>query len=205
MRIITISREFGSGGRELGTRLAELLGWDYYDREIISAIAEKQGMDEHYVENALANRAWQSVPLTFRGSFVGSTNAVQTNLLVEQKRVIEGIARLGRDCVIVGRNADVLLKEYAPFNIFVCASLDAKVQRCLERAVAGAELTAKEVEMQMRVIDKNRAQTREIISGIKWGARENYHLTVNTTGWEIKELTPAVAGFAQRWFEKEEK
>ena len=205
MRIITISREFGSGGRELGTRLAELLGWDYYDREIISAIAEKQGMDENYVENALANRAWQSVPLTFRGSFVGSTNAVQTNLLVEQKRVIEGIARLGRDCVIVGRNADVLLKEYAPFNIFVCASLDAKVQRCLERAVAGAELTAKEVEMQMRVIDKNRAQTREIISGIKWGARENYHLTVNTTGWEIKELTPAVAGFAQRWFEKEEK
>ena len=205
MRIITISREFGSGGRELGTRLAELLGWDYYDREIISAIAEKQGMDEHYVENALANRAWQSVPLTFRGSFVGSTNAVQTNLLVEQKRVIEGIARLGRDCVIVGRNADVLLKEYAPFNIFVCASLDAKVQRCLERAVGGAELTAKEVEMQMRVIDKNRAQTREIISGIKWGARENYHLTVNTTGWEIKELTPAVAGFAQRWFEKEEK
>ena len=47
--------------------------------------------------------------------------------------------------------------------------------------------------------------TQEIISGIKWGARENYHLTVNTTGWEIKELTPAVAGFAQRWFEKEEK
>lgn len=205
MRIITISREFGSGGRELGTRLAELLGWDYYDREIISSIAEKKGMDENYVEKALENRAWQNVPLTFRGSFVGSTNAVQTNLLVEQKRVIEGIARLGQDCVIVGRNADVLLKEYAPFNIFVCASLDAKVQRCLERAMAGAELTAREVEMQMRVIDKNRAQTREIISGIKWGARENYHLTVNTTGWEIKELTPAVAEFARRWFEKEQK
>ena len=205
MRIITISREFGSGGRELGTRLAELLGWDYYDREIISAIAEKKGMEENYVEKALENRTWQNVPLTFRGSFVGSTNAVQTNLLVEQKRVIEGIARLGQDCVIVGRNADVLLKEYAPFNIFVCASLDAKVQRCLERAMAGAELTAREVEMQMRVIDKNRAQTREIISGIKWGARENYHLTVNTTGWEIKELTPAVAEFARRWFEKEQK
>ena len=205
MRIITISREFGSGGRELGTRLAELLGWDYYDREIISAIAEKKGMDENYVEKALENRTWQNVPLTFRGSFVGSANAVQTNLLVEQKRVIEGIAKLGRNCIIVGRNADVLLKEYGPFNIFVCASLDAKVQRCLERAMAGAELTAREVEMQMRVIDKNRAQTREIISGIKWGARENYHLTVNTTGWEIKALTPAVAEFARRWFEKEQK
>ena len=205
MRIITISREFGSGGRELGKHLAELLGWDYYDREIISAIAEKQGMDEHYVEKALENRTWQSAPLTFHGSFVGSANAVQTNLLVEQKRVIDGIAKLGRSCVIVGRNSDVLLKEYAPFNLFVCASLDAKIQRCLDRAVAGAELSPREVEMQMRVIDKNRAQTREIISGIQWGARENYHLTVNTTGWDLKELAPAVAEFAQRWFEKEQK
>ena len=205
MPIITISREFGSGGRELGKHLAELLGWDYYDREIISAIAEKQGMDEHYVEKALENRAWQSDPLTFHGSFVGSANAVQTNLLVEQKRVIDGIAKLGRSCVIVGRNSDVLLKEYAPFNLFVCASLDAKIQRCLDRAVAGAELSPREVEMQMRVIDKNRAQTREIISGIQWGARENYHLTVNTTGWDLKELAPAVAEFAQRWFEKEQK
>ena len=201
MRIITISREFGSGGRELGTRLAELLGWDYYDREIISAIAEKQGMDENYVENALANRAWQSVPLTFRGSFVGSTNAVQTNLLVEQKRVIEGIARLGRDCVIVGRNADVLLKEYAPFNIFVCASLDAKVQRCMERAKQEEKLTEKEILQHMRRIDKNRAATRAILSDSEWGKGGTYHLTVNTTGWKLKTLAPAVAQFALKWFE----
>ena len=69
MRIITISREFGSGGRELGKRLADELGFDYYDREIISSIAAKQGLDENYVENMLENSAWQTVPLTFRHSF----------------------------------------------------------------------------------------------------------------------------------------
>ena len=61
MRIITISREFGSGGRELGKRLAGLLGYDYYDREIITAIAEQNGLDEGYVEMALEKRDWQTM------------------------------------------------------------------------------------------------------------------------------------------------
>lgn len=65
MRIITISREFGSGGRELGKRLADALGFDYYDREIIESIAKGQGLDEGYVEKALEEHAWRRVPLTF--------------------------------------------------------------------------------------------------------------------------------------------
>ena len=69
MKIITISREFGSGGRELGKRMADVLGWDYYDREIISAIAEKTDLTEEYVENVLNSQAWQSIPLTFGHSF----------------------------------------------------------------------------------------------------------------------------------------
>ncbi len=57
MKIITISREFGSGGRELGKRMADILGFDYYDREIITEIAKRQQMDEHYVESVLDHRA----------------------------------------------------------------------------------------------------------------------------------------------------
>ena len=93
MKIVTISREFGSGGRELGKRLADLLGFNYYDREIITAIAEAQGMDEGYVEKALEDHAWQHIPLTYGRSF--STGAMlqstQTSLLIEQKRVLDGI------------------------------------------------------------------------------------------------------------------
>lgn len=113
MQVITISREFGSGGRELGKCLAELLNYDYYDREIITTIARQKGLDEGYVEKALENNVWQTIPLTFHRSFISisTMRSAQTNLLVEQKRVIEGIAKVGKNCVIVGRNADVLLAD----------------------------------------------------------------------------------------------
>ena len=202
MKIITVSREFGSGGRELGKRLAQLLAFEYYDREIISFIAEKKGLDEGFVERMLDGQARQNVPLTFRRSFLGGA-ALQTpqpRLLLEQKSVIEGIAKQGRDCVIVGRNADILLKAYRPFNIFVCADMQMKIRRCAERAGEGENLSPKQIKQNIRRIDKNRRYTREILTQDEWGRRGAYHLIVNTTDWDIKELTPAVAEFAMRWF-----
>ena len=135
MRIITISREFGSGGRELGKRLAEHIGFDYYDREIISAIAKGQGMDEEYIERTADSHEWRTYPVTFRHSFSSASimGNPQISLLLEQKRVIEKIAELGRDCVIVGRNADVILEKYQPFSIFVCAEMDSRIRRCTEK------------------------------------------------------------------------
>lgn len=206
MRIITISREFGSGGRELGKRLADLTGFDYYDSEIISAVARNSGMDARYVEAALADHGWQNYPITFRGTF-GSAAYVQSSkihLLLEQKKVIERIASMGKNCVIVGRNADVILQAYRPFNLFVCADVPSKVQRCVERAPEGERLSEKELISKMKQIDKNRAQTRALIGGAAWGERDAYHLTVNTSGWEIKALVPAVADFAERWFARSE-
>lgn len=104
MNIITVSREFGSGGRELGRRIAEALGYDYYDGEIIAAIAKKCGLDEGYVENALEDHSWQAVPLTVHNTFASPMvlQAPQVGLLLEQKRVIEEIGKRGRSCVIVG-------------------------------------------------------------------------------------------------------
>lgn len=202
MNIITISREFGSGGRELGKRLADLLEYDYYDREIIASVAEKNGMDAAYVENTLNNHGWKNQVITFRGT-LGGASYVQSSkvaLLLEQKKVIEQIVELGRNCIIVGRNADVILREYKPFNIFVCASRDSKLKRCLERASEGEILTEKELLRKMKRIDEVRSQTREIMSGTAFGQRDAYHITVNTTEWEIKELVPAVADFATCWF-----
>lgn len=202
MRIITISREFGSGGRELGKRLADYMGYDYYDSEIIAAVAEKSGMDNSYVENTLSNHGWQNYKISFRRTLASSAyiQSSKVGLLLTQKKVIEEIAALGQNCVIVGRNADLILREYHPFNLFVCAKMDAKVKRCMERALYGENLTEKELIRKMKQIDKNRSQTREIIGGSVWGQRDAYHLTVNTSDWEIKELVPAVADYAARWF-----
>lgn len=204
MKIITISREFGSGGRELGKRLADTLNFDYYDREIITAIAGSQGLSEGYVSAALENHGWRNVPLTFRRSFSAPSpqQSAHTGLLVEQRRIIEAIARKGKDCVIVGRSADVLLKDRHPFNIFVCAAMEAKIRRCMERADPREKLSPQEAERNIRRIDKNRSQTREIITGSPWGHRSAYHLVVNTTDWNIRELTPAVAAFADCWFRR---
>lgn len=202
MKIITISREFGSGGRELGKRMAEILGFDYYDREIITAIAEKQGLSENYVENTLNNHGWQTVPLTYRRTFSGaaSMQSVQVNLLLEQKKVIEEIAKAGKDCVIVGRNADIVLENENLFRIFVCAEMETKIVRCIERAESGEQLTRKEVERQIKHIDKNRARTREILSDRGWGQKDAYEMILNTTDWSIKELAQATASFAESWF-----
>lgn len=205
MKIITISREFGSGGRELGKRLADFLDYDYYDSEIISMVAQKSGMDVNYVENTLSNHGWKNQSISFRAT-LGSSAYVQAskvNLLLEQKKVIEEIASLGKDCVIVGRNADIILQEYQPFNLFVCASMDAKVKRCMERASEKEKFSEKEFVKKIKQIDKVRSETREILTDSVWGKQDAYHLTVNTTEWNIKDLVPAVADFALCWFGRE--
>lgn len=205
MNIITISRGFGSGGRELVKRLSDLLGYDYYDSEIISAVAQKSGMDAGHVASTLEDHGWKDQALTFRGTLASAAylRSSTVALLIEQKKVIEYIAALGKDCVIVGRSADVILREYHPFNIFVRASKEAKLKRCMERAPENEKLTERELLRKMKKIDDVRSQTREILSGPAWGQRDAYHITVNTTDWEIKELVPAVAGFTDRWFGKE--
>lgn len=204
MKIITISREFGSGGRELGKRLAELLGYDYYDSEIIAMVAKESGLDADYVENTLSNHGWKQQAITFRRTLDSSAyvQASKVNMLLEQKKVIEKIATLNKDFVIVGRNADIILQNYSPFNIFVCAKTNAKLKRCIERASQDESLSEKELLRKMKQIDRLRAETREIISGSAWGQRDSYHLTINTTDWNIKELAPAVADFTQSWFQK---
>ena len=85
MKIITISREFGSGGRELGKRLADFLGYDYYDKEIISAIASNKGMDEEYVARSIEQQGWPNMPMTCHQSLVGiPVDTTHTDLFLER-------------------------------------------------------------------------------------------------------------------------
>lgn len=206
MKIITISREFGSGGRELGKRLADVLGYDYYDKEIIASIAANKGMDEDYVMKTLEKQSWQSIPMTFHQSIVAlPMDTTHTDLLLEQKRVIEHIAKIGKDCVIVGRNADILLRKYDPFNIFVCADMEAKISRCTERSAKDEHLNVREMERKINKIDKSRAQTRGLITDSSWGDKSAYHLIVNTTYWNLYELTLALADFTKSWYERTNK
>ena len=89
MNIITISRQFGSGGRELGSRLAATLVYDDYDKEIIAAVARGRGMDEDYVKNAVNSMRAQPLQLTVRNSLTAYSTSPQTALMLEEKKVIE--------------------------------------------------------------------------------------------------------------------
>ena len=206
MRIITVSRQFGSGGRELGKRLSDLLGWDYYDKEIIETLADEHRMDPEEVHRLLSSHGWHNVQLTYKNSFshLGFDHGTRTRLMIRQREIIQEIARTGNDCIIVGRDADVILQDYRPFRVFVCADLASRTARCMAYEMKKPEsdrLSEKEILRNIRRIDKNRMHTREILTGKTRNDARTFDLTVNAANWEIKKLAPAVAEFAMCWFE----
>ena len=94
MHIITVSRQFGSGGRELGKRLSDLLGWDYYDKEIIETLADEHNMDPKQVRRVLSHHGWHDLQLTYNNSFshLGFDHGTRTRLLVRQREIIQSSA-----------------------------------------------------------------------------------------------------------------
>lgn len=202
MRIITISREFGSGGRELGKRMADSLGCAYYDREIIAAIAEEDKLDAGYVENMLERPLLMTFPITIGCtlSYPAYMQQNEINILISQQRVMKKLAARG-DCVVMGQGADSILKEYQPMKLFVYADMASKIKRCQERRPKKEHLTDREMQREIGKVDANRARRYELLTLSEWGNRENYHLCVNTTGIPIKALAPEIAKYAQFWFE----
>ena len=201
MKIITISREFGSGGRELGKRLADALGIPCYDREIIKLIAEQNGFDEAYVSHLSEKVIQVSYPMTIGRRFV-TTNPVleqQIKIISSQREILRQFAQKG-DCVIVGRCADIILRDMKPMNIFVYAEQQAKIDRCIANGREGENLDPKVLAKKIKQIDKERAAYRELFTDTEWGDMRSYHLCVNTTGKEVKNLVPGLVEYVNGWF-----
>ncbi len=199
MRIITIGREFGSGGRELGKRLADALGIPCYDKEIINEVAKLQGITTdmvEYITEADINSVYAgTIGRTFYSPVYFDTQAI--NILIEQTNVIKNIASKG-DCVIVGCQADIILSDMNPLNIFVYANKESKLERCLSRSTTNE--TEKEILKKMKKIDKSRSASRTLMCGGKWGEKENYNLCLNTSNKDIKSLIPVLVQFVNEWF-----
>ena len=205
MRIITISRQFGSGGRELGRRLAEILGWDYYDKAIIERLCDEKGLDADYAARMLHGRELEQLSRTDHNSFaqIGANSNWQLSLLSEERRIIEEIAALGRDCIIVGRDADVILRDEHPFRIYVCADEAFRVQRCLrheEKKPTEERLTERQIRRNIRALDRSRIRTREILTGQNGRDCSLFELTVNAASWETGALAEVLANTAKEWF-----
>lgn len=204
MRIITVSREFASGGREMGKRLADALGIPCYDHEIVDMVAEKYGYDKNYVSHISEKDIRVFYPTTIAHRLIAPNPMTQqsVSVAISEHEVIKNLAQNG-DCVIVGRCADVILRDMNPMNIFVYADRQSKLARCKNRANENEHLTEKEMLRKMKQIDKERTAYRSLFCEEDLGKKESYHLCINTSGKEIKDLVPAVAEYVKLWFGKE--
>lgn len=194
-RIITISREFGSGGREFGRRLSENLGFAYYDQEIVQEIAKRTELSEKYVQQVMSHRPITSFPIHVGRSFrmMADPNLDQSQTIFrEQCTILKEIAAKS-DCVIVGRCADYILQEEDPFRVFVYADMPSKVKRCREKNYENEELTDRELERRINAVNRSRAEYYEYCTGQKWGDRIHYDLCINTTQGTVKGIAAAVA------------
>ena len=199
-KIITVSREFGSGGRELAQQMAESLGFQYYDKEIIAEMVRQSKFDETYLES-VANLANKDFPYAVSKSmaFYSAHQKQTTEILVLEKKIIQQLAARG-NCVFVGRSADIILAEYNPLNIFVYADQETKIKRCRKKTTQNQNMTDKEILKGMKEIDKARKNHYFLLGVDNWGAKENYHLCVNTSGIPVLDLVPMVTAYARAYF-----
>lgn len=194
-KIVTVGREFGSGGRELARKLAEKLGYEYYDKEIISEIAKRTSFSENYVQQIVENNPHDLFPITVAHSFSYiDTYTIQQRhaIFVEQEKVLKEMAE-GSNCVIVGRCADYILKDYKPYKLFVYADMESKVKRCMDRADAKENLPKKKLIKNIKRIDKNRARYYNFYTGGVWGNKLKYDLCVNTTNADLDKIATHLA------------
>ncbi len=192
--IVTVSRQFGSGGREVGKRLADELGLEYYDKELVQEIAEHTDLNEHYVSSVLENGGFRSYAFTFGRSmpYVMPTTQPVSDVLAAQQKIIKAIGEKG-NCLIVGRSCDVILKDYKPFRIFVYADNASKIARCRARAPEGEHYTDKQLIKQFKEIDGGRKKLHELLGTYPWGDKAGYELMLNTSNIDIKKIIPALA------------
>ncbi len=197
-KVITIARQFGSGGRELARYLAEELSFDYYDKEIIKELSKRTSLSENYIDGISEERPTASFALSFARSFYTYEDpnmSIQQSIFEEQVKLLKEFAEKS-SCVIVGRSADYLLSDYKPIRIFVYADMDSRIKRCMARKrPEEVDMDERAMEKQINKIDKNRAKFYEFNSGNKWGEAENYDLCINTSGRDLKDLAKKIAKF----------
>ena len=176
-RIITISREFGSGGRFIGEEVAKKLGVAYYDKDIIGKIAEQSGLSPEYIqENAELSPKKGLFAYTFSGRDI-TGKSVGDMVYEAQRKIIMEIAEK-ESCVIIGRNADFILKDRNDvLNVFIHGDMPEKTQRIIDLY----NVEEKEAVKMMADTDKRRMTNYNFYTEQKWGKASNYTLCLNSS------------------------
>lgn len=196
-KIITISRQFGSGGRSIAKQVAERLGYDYYDKEIIDNVATETGFSRDFVASKGEEAPGKSIfSYGFENHGVpGIMNGMTMHdyLWSVQRQLIIDIANQNKPCVIVGRSADYILREYDDvFNIFICADMEFRKTRIVK--LYGE--SEKKPEKRLSEKDKKRAVNHKHFTDLEWGYAPNYDLCLNSGALGIDKCVDIICNLA---------
>lgn len=192
--IITIGRQYGSGGKEIGEKLAKRLGCPFYDSELLTMATEASGMSEaamrQYDEKPTSSLVYG---MYMNAVSTGDVLPLNQKLAFAQFDVIRKVAAEG-DCVIVGRCADYILRDRPDvLSVFLSAPKDARRERAMQNYGIPRELVDKTLKKQ----DKKRAEYYNFYTHAEWGAAENYDLCINTGTFGVEGTISAIAHAAQ--------
>ncbi|MCQ2409510.1 MAG: cytidylate kinase-like family protein [Clostridia bacterium] len=189
--VITVSRQFGSGGRAIGKLVAEKLGIPFYNKEIIDMAAEKLGYAKEFVKaNEQKMKVSSVFSLAAMTSGSGGSENFESKIFNMESKVIEEIASEG-PCVIVGRCANYVLKKKAQcLNVFVHADMDARIDRIIN--VYKLHDDRKTVEKMIKDNDKKRARYYKYHTEQEWGDSNSYDISVSTSAFGIEAAADIV-------------
>lgn len=192
-KVITVSRELGSGGREVGLRLAKKLGIPFYDKELIAMAAEDSNISEdlfHANDEVIAGQKrinYDDYATVDPFSPVYEV-PVSDQLFVIQSKIIQRLAANG-PCVIIGRCSDVIVED--AFRIFICSSFKKRVERIQGLEKEPEDL--KKLESRIRAVDAKRRDYYQYYSGNEWGKPKNYDLCLNSGTFGIERCVEIIA------------
>ena len=182
--VITIARQYGSGGRTVGEMLSKDMGIHYYDKELIKLASEESGINERLFVNAdekiKMTKLFKMVKNIYTGQLIPPESddfVSDKNLFNYQAKVIKNLAE-EESCVIVGRCADYVLKDHDNvLSVFVHAPKD----YCMEQAAKKVSMPSKELEKYIAKIDKRRADYYKFYTGREWTDARNYDLCLDSS------------------------
>lgn len=190
-KVITISREFGSGGRELGVRLARRLEIPFYDKEIISMAAD----DSDIAESVFLAHDENAPNFLDRTTYTPFSSVYQLpmsdQIFLAQSKIIKRLAENG-PCVVVGRCADMVLEDSV--NLFIYARMKARIAR-LMALEAGAD--PDRMESRIKEVDRKRKDYYQYYTGNTWGKAQNYHLSLDCGLVGIEGCISAVVSYLE--------
>ena len=195
-RIITIAREYGSGGIPFASLLSERLGIPYHDRSVIADIAARTSFSEDYVQRIVERKPQPLLPLlsTVHGPAIvdGYAPLPASSVYQAQREAVLMLADRG-PCIIVGRCADYILRERAPLRLFLYADLESRVRRCLAAAPVDGKPSEREMRQTIQRMDRERSKYYNFFTGETWGDPHRYDLCLNTSGTDLAPLVAAAA------------